>query len=140
MLGEAPVVQRAALTGPGQSRASASRRWAELKGRAGEIIAAGLLIAKGYRIIARRMRGPFGEIDIIAARGRRLAFVEVKLRRDRSGAKAANSGEQVRRIEAAAERWLSRNRRYLDYRIGLDAIVIGRLLIPRHLPNALHSW
>ena len=37
-------------------------------------------MAKGYRIIARRYRSPLGELDLVARRGRVLAFVEVKQR------------------------------------------------------------
>ncbi len=39
-----------------------------------------LLIAKAYRILARRWKTPFGEIDIVARRRRTLVFVEVKAR------------------------------------------------------------
>ena len=52
------------------------------RGNIAELIAAGLLMAKGYRILARRHRTPYGEIDVIAARWRRIAFVEVKAPRD----------------------------------------------------------
>src|SRR5436309_14565303 len=38
------------------------------------------LTAKGYRILARRFRSPYGEIDIVARRRNLLAFVEVKAR------------------------------------------------------------
>ena len=44
----------------------------------------------GYRILARRVRTPYGEIDLIAVRGRRLAFVEVKRRATRLEAEAAH--------------------------------------------------
>ena len=37
-------------------------------------------IAKGYRILARRFRTPYGEIDIVARRRNLLTFVEVKAR------------------------------------------------------------
>ncbi len=50
------------------------------RGQWGERVAAWLLRLKGYRILARQDRGPMGEIDIIAARGNTLVFVEVKSR------------------------------------------------------------
>ena len=50
----------------------------EQKGRVAEAIAAVVLMLKGYRILARRRRTPQGEIDLIAVRGRRLAFVRRK--------------------------------------------------------------
>ncbi|MGZ3409867.1 MAG: YraN family protein [Xanthobacteraceae bacterium] len=42
--------------------------------------AAAYLLAKGYRIHARRFRSPAGEIDIVATRRGTLVFVEVKAR------------------------------------------------------------
>lgn len=41
-----------------------------------ETIAALLLRLKGHRIIARRYKTPVGEIDLVALKGKRLAFVE----------------------------------------------------------------
>ena len=41
------------------------------RGRLSEWVAAAALLAKGYRILARRTRTPYGEIDLIAERGRR---------------------------------------------------------------------
>ena len=42
--------------------------------------AAAYLRRRGYRIEAARYRCRYGEIDLVASRGRFLAFVEVKLR------------------------------------------------------------
>src|SRR3954453_22807848 len=49
-------------------------------GLSAESRAAALLIAKGYRILAKRFRTPHGEIDIIARKRSLVAFVEVKAR------------------------------------------------------------
>ena len=49
-------------------------------GISAESRAAAFLIAKGFRILARRWRSPVGEIDIIARRRQLLVFVEVKAR------------------------------------------------------------
>ncbi len=95
---------------------------------------------KGYRIITWRLRGPFGEIDLIAVRGRRLAFVEVKQRRSRDEADAALTPRQADRLANAAERWLWQNARYRDHVIGLDAVLLGPRMLPKHVPNALHAW
>lgn len=51
------------------------------KGAAGEILAARFLREKGYTILASNYRCRFGEMDIIAADGSYIAFVEVKTRR-----------------------------------------------------------
>jgi putative endonuclease len=104
------------------------------------LLAVLLLTAKGYRVLARRRRTPLGEIDIIAVRGRRIAFVEVKRRPGIEEAQAALSGEQARRIADAAEHWLARNPRYRDHDIGLDAVLVTPGRWPQHLPDVLAPW
>lgn len=49
-------------------------------GRSGEEIARQHLIKKGYQIVQSNFRTKFGEIDIIATKDKKLAFVEVKLK------------------------------------------------------------
>lgn len=49
----------------------------------GEDLAAQHFLAKNYTLLARRYRCRFGEIDLIALKGTRLAFIEVKTRRHR---------------------------------------------------------
>jgi Uncharacterised protein family UPF0102 len=68
------------------------------RGRVSEWFAAAALLARGYRILGRRVRTPYGEIDLIAVRGRRLAFVEVKRRASRLEAEAAITPRQAGRI------------------------------------------
>jgi putative endonuclease len=64
------------MTGRADRGQAARERRARLRrGASGELVAAGLLLAKGYRILARRHRTPYGEIDIIAVRRKRIAFV-----------------------------------------------------------------
>ena len=114
------------------------RRVSERRGRLAEIVAAALLMLRGYRILERRHRGPFGEVDLIAVRGRRLAFVEVKLRRTLDAAEASISTRQASRVRAAAERWVWRHPRYREHEIGLDALLLGPFR-PRLVPNALQK-
>lgn len=51
------------------------------KGVAGEELALQFLAKRGYEIIERNFRLPFGEIDIVAMDGETLCFVEVKARK-----------------------------------------------------------
>lgn len=60
-----------------------SRRRQEL-GRAGEARAESLLSKAGYRLLARNLRLPGGEIDLLFLDGSTLVVVEVK-RRESSG-------------------------------------------------------
>src|SRR3954469_9922535 len=83
-------------------------------GLSAESRAAMLLIAKGFRILARRWRSPVGEIDIVARRRRLLVFVEVKARATLDEAAWSVTDRQRARIAAAAEAWLAR---YPDRRI-----------------------
>ena len=107
------------------------------RGRLSEWMAAALLIAKGYRILGRRVRTPHGEIDLIAVRGRRLAFVEVKRRLTRDEAEAALTPRQAGRIGRAAEFWVSRHAAYREHERALDAILVVQGRLPAHLPDAL---
>jgi putative endonuclease len=55
-----------------------------LLGSKGENLAAAFLKKKGYKILSRNYKTPFGEIDIVAKDGETLVFVEVKTRADKS--------------------------------------------------------
>ena len=71
-------------------------------GLSAESRAAALLLAKGFRIAARRWRCPAGEIDIVARRGKLLIFVEVKARARLDDAAYSVTERQQRRVAAAA--------------------------------------
>ena len=94
------------------SLGAAERRLRLRCGRMSEALAAAVLIAKGYRILGRRVRTRAGEIDIVAVRGKRLAFVEVKRLATREDAEAALSARQAARIRRASDLWLAQRPRY----------------------------
>lgn len=50
------------------------------RGKLGEKITKDFLTQKGYRIIDSNFQTRFGEIDLIATKGKKLVFVEVKLK------------------------------------------------------------
>lgn len=94
---------------------------------------------KGYRILARRVRSRYGEIDLVAVRGQRLAFVEVKGRQVLRDGEDAIGHRQIERIATAAESWVSRHPRYQDHQLGFDVILVGPWRWPEHRPDALHG-
>ena len=91
---------------PADSASGAQRRVAFRFGLSAESRAAAFLIAKGYRILARRFRTRFGEIDIVARRRNLIAFVEVKARASLDEAAFAVTPRQKARIIDAAQVWL----------------------------------
>lgn len=115
----------------------AARRARLRSGRLAELLATAVLMAKGYRILGRNVRTRAGEIDIIAVRGRRLAFVEVKRRTDNDAAEAAVSGRQANRIRNAADYWLAHRPRYQAHEQGFDLMLLVPRRWPRHIENGL---
>ncbi len=108
---------------------------AERSGRDGEIRAAWFLRAKGWRILAQRVRTPAGEVDLVARRGKLVAFVEVKTRRTVAELDFAIDEHRLARVAAAAELL---GPRYLkegdDMRV--DVVLIAPRAWPRHIENA----
>jgi putative endonuclease len=101
--------------------------------------AAAFLIAKGFRILARRWRSPLGEIDIVARRRQLLVFAEVKARASLDEAAESVNEQQRRRIAAAAEIWLAANPDKTVLDIRFDAILVAPGRIPRHVPAAFET-
>ena len=108
-------------------------------GISAESRAAAFLIAKGFRILARRWRSPVGEIDIVARRRHLLVFVEVKARVSLEDAAESVNQRQRRRIAAAAEVWLAANPNEKISDCRFDAILIAPGKIPRHIPAAFEA-
>ena len=108
-------------------------------GISAESRAAAFLIAKGFRILARRWRSPLGEIDIVARRRKLLVFAEVKARASLDEAAESVSERQRRRIAAAAEVWLATNPNEMVRDIRFDAILVAPGKIPRHIPAAFET-
>ena len=111
-----------------------NRRKAEQRGRGAETLACWFLRLHGWRILARRARVPGGEVDVIARRGRTLAFVEVKARASDADAAFALDRHRLKRVAVAAERLAPRYMRESDD-VRIDALFIVPGRWPRHLPD-----
>src|SRR5918992_3198093 len=126
-----PSELRPGVTGP--------RQVAFRLGLSAESRAAAYLIAKGFRIVARRWKSPVGEIDIVARRRKLLVFVEVKARERLDDAAWSVTDRQRARIVAAAEAWLAANSDRAIEDIRFDAMLVTPRRIPRHIPAAFDA-
>ena len=111
------------------------RQQAERNGRDGEARAALWLRAKGWSILAQRVKTPLGEIDLIARRGRLVSFVEVKWRKDRAELDFAIDERRLSRVAAAAEA-IAHDYAAEGDDIRIDVILLAPGSFPRHIANA----
>lgn len=105
------------------------------KGLWAETLAVLLLRLKGYRILSRRFKTPFGEIDVIARRGKTVAFIEVKQRPDLTQALEAVTPFTQARIRQAATLFLQRNPALAVQDQRFDVIAYCPPFLIRHLDN-----
>jgi putative endonuclease len=111
-----------------------NRAEAERRGRRGETIACWYLRLKGWRILAQRQKVRGGEVDIIAKRGRTLAFVEVKWRQRAADLDTAIDEARLRRVVAATRILGPRFAGAQDSQ-QIDVILLAPGRWPRHLSN-----
>jgi putative endonuclease len=111
------------------------RRTAERRGRAAETIAALWLLAKGYRVLARRARTPYGEVDLAALKAGVLVIVEVKARPSFEAGLTAIGPRQRGRLMRAAQD-LARRWRLSDAPIRFDVMVFEPARWPVHVRGA----
>jgi len=119
--------------------ASPARIAAFRTGLSAESRAAAYLMAKGYRILAKRFRTPYGEIDLVAKKRNLLAFIEVKARASLDEAAYAVTPRQQARIIDAAQAWLMTHPDHAEFDMRFDAILIAPRRLPRHLLAAFDA-
>jgi putative endonuclease len=113
-------------------------------GAAGEARAAAFLETQGYRILARKVRAGGVEIDLVAARGRRVVFVEVKSRSSPSAfaAEEAVDFRKRARLVRGAAAWLAQQPRHARA-VRFDVITCRRAADESweltHLPGAFEA-
>ena len=114
-------------------------------GASGERVAAGWLEARGYRIVARNWRCPYGELDLVAEHEGELVFVEVKTRRGlgHGAPEEAVTPAKRRRLIAAAQSYLvAAAQEDHPYRIDVVAVDLGpagALRGVRHFPRSIEA-
>jgi putative endonuclease len=109
---------------------------ARVAGRRGEVVAALWLMAKGYRILAFRLRLRQGEIDLLAMRRGVLVAVEVKARASLEAALDSVTQAQRQRIRRALRAFVARRPRYATAELRLDLLALAPGRFPRHIRNA----
>jgi putative endonuclease len=115
------------------------RQFAEGAGRRGESWAALFLSLKLYRVIARRVKTPVGEIDLIARRGDATVFVEVKSRSFSHQEAEAMHAVNRRRIVRAAKFWIARHPELAQTTLRFDVIFLAPFAWPRHIVGAFDT-
>ena len=103
-------------------------------GRRGEAYARRMMEERGYRILATNYRSPHGEIDIVAADGRGIVFVEVRARRSRAYGPPEESLTPAKRrhLVATAEHYVGACGVTGPWRIDLIAVEMdGRGVVRR---------
>lgn len=108
---------------------------AEKHGRKGERFAAIWLALQGWRTIAKRVKTPRGEIDLIMKRGDVVAFIEVKWRKRAADLDHAIDEYRLRRVAAAVE---AVAHEYVtgDETTRIDVMLLAPGRRPRHIVNA----
>lgn len=107
-----------------------SRQAAEQRGHRSEWVAAWYLRFNGYRILAKRFKTKAGEVDIIARKKDLIIMVEVKARPTVLEAMDAITATAQRRIEAAGDTWLARQKDFARLSVRYDMIAV----LPRKWP------
>lgn len=97
-------------------------------GQKGESIAADYLEKKGYIILERNFRTPYGEIDLICKQANVIIFVEVKSRTNRSlgPPEISITSRKAGHLRGAAEYFIQQHPELTnDWRIDAVTILIG---------------
>ena len=78
------------------------------KGIAYEDFAVDELCRSGWEILDRNFRSPWGEVDIVALKDKKLRFIEVRQRQNGNAFESVDSAKQ-RRIARTSMFWLHRH-------------------------------
>ncbi len=109
-------------------------------GKIAEFFARLLFILKGYTILCKNFKTGngtnIGEVDFIARKQNLIVFVEVKKRSTLENAAQAISEKQKKRIIRGAELYIKKNKKYHNFDIRFDAVLISFPFYFQHIKNA----
>jgi putative endonuclease len=117
----------------------------QITGKYGENIAWEHLKQKGYQVIDRNYRCPFGEIDIIMRDNTQLVFVEVKTRNEKwleyGLPEQAVDFKKRKRLSRLAKYYLNRHQDLdkTDYRFDIVSVLVnqqGKAISVTHISEA----
>jgi putative endonuclease len=121
-------------TPPGSPSGSSGAERRTALGRSGEELATAWYEDHGYEVLERNWRRREGEVDLIARKGRTVAFCEVKTRTTDAFGTGAESvlPAKERRIRRLASRWLAEltpatGRALVDLRFDVVCITAGEV-------------
>ena len=89
---------------------------------------------QGYTITDRRCRTRLGEIDLIARRGKTLAFIEVKARKNQENELVHLRQQQ--RISRSASLLIAKRKEFANLKARFDVVIVRPWKIPKHIKNA----
>jgi putative endonuclease len=101
----------------------------KMLGKKGEDFSADHLCRRGYEILARNVRTPFGELDLVAAHDGCTVFIEVKTRRSRthgSPEEAVTARKRNRLLQSALYYLQQRGNPETPWRIDVVAVECDR--------------
>ena len=115
------------------------RRKAHGLGLSAETFAAWSLRLTGWRILKHRYKTKAGEIDLIAKRGKTVAFIEVKARKSRQAAMEAVTPASQRRIVRAAKIFVSEHPKAGFFTLRFDVVIVRPWAWPERIANAFQA-
>lgn len=105
------------------------------KGLFTEYIAIVLLFFKGYKILARRYKTRYGEIDILTRKGKSIVAIEVKSRCNGILTTEYVSKKQLERIKNSLNFFIYKNEKYIDFNINVEIIIFNSYFRFKHFRN-----
>lgn len=129
------------IANPNRTRKDRQKKGARSyrKGLCAETFCCLVLWSKGYRILARRVRTPMGEMDLIAVRGTLAVVVEVKARASQTASLVALLPRQRQRLVQAAHFLVPLFPELAEKTLRFDVMLVAPWRWPRHIENAFDA-